>query len=88
VKTPPAAGKDADSVDTVQQPEYLSSMRTLPLATCDPKATNVMFMVSAVLHENKEPGEGDNTCSAPPSTVTTLEDMNTVEVSTVDFKRM
>jgi hypothetical protein len=88
VKTPRAAEKDEDSVAHVQQPEYLSSMRTLPLATCDPKAKNVMLKASPVEKVEVEPGDGDSTCSAPPSTVTTLEDINTVDVSTVDVKRM
>jgi hypothetical protein len=87
VHTPPAAGNVDTSVLRKQQPLYQSSIARFPLATCDPNATKVMLKRLVVSHENREPGTGEVTCSAPPSTVMTFEDRNTEEVSTVDVRR-
>ena len=88
VHVPVAAGTDAASVDRRQQPEYHSSIFTLPLATCDPSAMKVTLNWLLVSHEKREPGTGDVTCSAPPSTVMTLDDTKIADVSTVDVSRM
>ena len=86
VKTPPAAGKDEDSVAHVQQPEYLSSMRTLPPATVPPVAAQVMLKASPVEKIKVEPGTGDVTLSRPPDKDSTGV-VATTEASARDAQR-
>jgi hypothetical protein len=86
VKTPRAAEKDEDSVAHVQQPEYLSSMRTLPCATVPPVTSHVMLKVSPREKIKVEPGAGDVTLSTPPDMDSTGV-VATTEASARDAQR-